>query len=146
MKILLAIIFAATAAFGNAMFALGQKNSAGVKNGFSFLAMSATVAVFLIYISAPIMGAFDFENIVRTNWRSILLSGVGLFLTYLGFNLLYSRYGVSYYILYAVLSIISTTIMIGIFWLKEPVNLYQTVAIVLAIVAVILFSIGQSKL
>ena len=127
------------------MFALGQKNSAGVKNGFSFLAMAATVAVILIYMSAPIMGAYDLGNIARDNWKSIVLSGAGLFLTYLGFNLLYTRFGVSYYILYAVLSIITTTIVIGIIWLKEPVNIYQTVAIVLAIGAVVLFSIGQSK-
>jgi len=50
------------------------------------------------------------------------LSGVGLFLTYPGFNLLYSRYGASQYVLYAVLSIITTTIIVGIWWLKEPVR------------------------
>jgi len=74
-----------------------------------------------------------------------LLSGLGLFLTYLGFNLLYSRFGASQYVLYAVLSIITTTIVVGIWWLKEPVNLYQKVAIVLAIAAVVLFSVGQTK-
>jgi drug/metabolite transporter (DMT)-like permease len=73
------------------------------------------------------------------------LSGTGLFLTYIGFNLLYSKYGASQYVLYAVLSIITTTIIVGIFWLKEPVNVYHKIAIAAAILAVVLFSIGQSK-
>jgi drug/metabolite transporter (DMT)-like permease len=47
--------------------------------------------------------------------------------------------------LYAVISIITTTIIVGILWLQEPVNLYHKLAISLAIAAVILFSIGQSK-
>jgi len=145
MKILLAITFATIAACGNAMFALGQKNSAGVQNGFLFVGMSAMVAVILAFILAPVIGTVDVTNTLKSSWKAVLLSGIGLFLTYLGFNLLYSRYGVSYYILYAVISIITTTIIIGIFWLKEPVNIYHMIAIALAIVAVILFSIGQSK-
>ncbi len=145
MKIIFAIVFAMIAACGNAMFALGQKNSTGVQNGILFVGLSAAVAVILAFIFAPMIGALDFESTLRGNWKSVLLSGIGLFLTYLGFNLLYTRYGVSYYILYAVLSIITTTIFVGIFWLKEPVNIYHTVAIGLAIVSVILFSIGQSK-
>ena len=145
MNNILAIIFAAIAACGNAMFALGQKNSVGVQNGVLFVAMSATVAVILSFLFAPMIGTLDVVNTLKGNWKSILMSGIGLFLTYIGFNLLYSRYGVSYYILYAVLSIITTTIVVGIFWLKEPVNIYQKIAIALAIVAVIMFSIGQSK-
>ncbi len=91
------------------------------------------------------IGTLDVACTLKGNWKAVLLSGIGLFLTYLGFNLLYSRYGVSHYILYAVLSIITTTIVVGIFWLKEPVNIYHIVAIALAIIAVIFFSIGQSK-
>ena len=145
MEIIFAIFFATIAACGNAMFALGQKNSAGVQNGIFFVGLSATVAVVLAFIFAPMIGTLDVESTLRDNWKALLLSGIGLFLTYLGFNLLYSRYGVSHYILYAVLSIITTTIIVGIFWLKEPVNIYHIVAIGLAIVSVILFSIGQSK-
>ena len=37
MKILLPIVFATIAAIGNAMFALGQKKSAGVENGLLFV-------------------------------------------------------------------------------------------------------------
>lgn len=145
MKSLLPVIFATIAAIGNAMFALGQKKSAGVENGLLFVGLSALVAVLLAFFFAPFVSVFDVGNTVKGSWRAILLSGLGLFLTYLGFNLLFSRYGTSQYVLYAVLSIITTTIIVGILWLKEPVNVYHKVAIAVAIVAVVLFSIGQSK-
>ncbi|MCF8094664.1 MAG: EamA family transporter [Desulfobacteraceae bacterium] len=146
MKVILAILFASTAAFGNAMFALGQRNSVGVKNGVFFVGISAMVAVILAFIFAPMIGALDVKSTIEGNWKAALLSGIGLFFTYLGFNLLYTRCGVTHYILYAVLSIITTTIVIGILWLKESVNIYQIIAIGFAIVAVVLFSIGQSKI
>jgi len=145
MKSLLPIIFAAIAAIGNAIFALGQKMSAGVKNGLLLVGVSALVAALFAFFSAPLVGAFDLGDTLKGNWKAVLLSGLGLFLTYLGFNLLYTRYGASYYILYAALSIITTTIIVGIFWLKEPVNIYHKLAIAMAMAAVVLFSIGQSK-
>jgi len=145
MKSLIPIAFATIAAVGNAMFALGQKKSTGVENGLIFVGMSALVAFLLALCFAPLTGPFDIGNTLKGNWKAVSLSGFGLFLTYLGFNLLYSRYGASQYVLYAVLSIITTTVIVGIVWLKEPVNIYQAVAIVMAIAAVVLFSIGQSK-
>jgi drug/metabolite transporter (DMT)-like permease len=145
MKILLPIVFATIAAVGNAMFALGQKKSVGVENGLLFIGVSALVAVFFAFSFAPLVGIFDVVNTLKGNWKAVFLSGLGLFLTYLGFNLLYSRYGASQYVLYAVLSIITTTIIVGIIWLKEPVNIYHKVAIVLAIISVVFFSVGQSK-
>ena len=145
MKSFLPVLFASIAAIGNAMFALGQKKSAGVDNGLLFVAVSALVAVIISFFLAPFFGTVSIESLIRENWKSVLLSGCGLFLTYLGFNLLYSRYGASQYILYAVLSIITTTIIVGIFWLKEPVNAYHKIAIAMAIAAVAFFSIGQSK-
>jgi drug/metabolite transporter (DMT)-like permease len=145
MKILLPIFFASIAAIGNAMFALGQKKSTGIENGLLFVGASALVAFLFALIFSPLVGAFDIENTLKGNWKAIILSGLGLFLTYLGFNLLYSRYGASQYVLYAVLSIITTTIIVGMFWLKEPVNVYHKVAIAMAIAAIVFFSIGQSK-
>ena len=145
MKIILPIVFAAIAAFGNAMFALGQKRSVGVENGLLFVGVSAMLAVCLALIGAPLIGSMDIVNLVKGNIKPILLSGFGLFFTYLGFNLLYSKFGASLYILYAVLSVISTTIIVGVIWLKEPVNIYHKIAIGVALISVILFSIGQAK-
>jgi drug/metabolite transporter (DMT)-like permease len=145
MKILLPIIFASIAAIGNAMFAFGQKKSSGVENGLLFVGVSALIAFLLALFFAPLVGVFDVGNTVKGHWKAVFLSGLGLFFTYLGFNLLYSRYGVSQYVLYAVISIITTTIIVGAWWLKEPVNIYHKIATAFAIVAALLFSIGQSK-
>ncbi|WP_448872601.1 EamA family transporter [Desulfobulbus propionicus] len=145
MKSLLPIIFATIAAVGNAMFALGQKTSTNAENGLLFVGLSAFVATLFAVIFAPLLGAMNIEHLLKDNWKAVLLSGIGLFLTYLGFNLLYSRYGASQYALYAVISIITTTIIVGVIWLKEPINVYHKAAIALAIIAVVLFSIGQSK-
>jgi drug/metabolite transporter (DMT)-like permease len=145
MRSILPIAFATIAAAGNAMFALGQRKSAGVENGLLFVGVSALVAVVCALVFAPMVGVFSLGNTLKGNWEAMLWSGAGLFLTYLGFNLLYARYGASQYALYAVISIITTTIIVGMWWLQEPVNMYHKIAIALAIAAVILFSIGQSK-
>jgi drug/metabolite transporter (DMT)-like permease len=143
---ILPILFAGIAAIGNAMFALGQKESSGVKNGLSFVAASAFIAFVLSTAMSASFGSFDLEAIARHHWKSVTVSGVGLFLTYFGFNLLYSRFGVSQYLLYASLSIITTTVLVGFVVLKEPVSPYRIAAIALAIAAVVLFSLGQSRL
>jgi drug/metabolite transporter (DMT)-like permease len=145
MKSLLPVVFATIAAVGNAMFALGQKKSVGVENGLLFVGLSALVAVCFALLFAPLIGAFDVGGTLRGNGKAILLSGLGLFLTYLGFNLLYSRFGASQYALYAALSILTTTILVGMVWLQEPVSASQKAAIALAVAAVILFSFGQGR-
>jgi len=145
MKILLPLCFALIAAIGNAMFALGQRRSSVVHNGLVFVGASALVAAALALAFSPLRGNADLANLLRGNSRNILLAGGGLFLTYLGFNLLYSHFGVSPYVLYAVLSILTTTVFIGIFWLREPVNGYRIAAIVLALASVLLYSLGQSS-
>ena len=82
-----------------------------------------------------------FHTILR-----LLSPACGLFLTYVGLNLLYRSFGTSPYVVYSALAIISTTVGVGFFYLKEPVNAYHVAAVLLALTAVALFSIGQSKL
>jgi drug/metabolite transporter (DMT)-like permease len=145
-KVLLPLLYALTAAVGNALFALGQKQSAAVYNSLAFVAASAFIAVTLAFLAAPFVGAPAYTTIVREHCPSLALSGVGLFLTYVGFNLLYARYGASYYVLYAVLSIVTTTLVVGVAWLKESFNIYNQMALLCAIAAVILFSVGQASM
>jgi drug/metabolite transporter (DMT)-like permease len=141
-----AIAFASVAALGNALFALGQKQSQGISNGLIFVAASALIAVVLAALWAPAFGAFDVTHLLKSHLKSVLLSGVGLFLTYLGFNLLYSRFGASQYTLYAALSIITTTIGVGYLYLKEPVNGFHLASVFACLIAIGLFAIGQSRL
>jgi drug/metabolite transporter (DMT)-like permease len=143
MKIFLPLFFALIAAVGNAMFALGQKKSAGI-NGLAFVGTSALVAALLAWSASPLLGGVNLSKLLQRNGLNILLAGSGLFLTYLGFNLLYTRFGVSQYVLYAVLSILTTTVFVGIFLLREPLNGFRIAAIVLALASIILYSLGET--
>jgi hypothetical protein len=145
-NVVLPLLFALIAAVGNAMFALGQKQSSSVENGLLFVGVSAFLAFGLSVLSSPLVGPVDVRALFRGNWKALGLSGVGLYLTYIGFNLLYSRFGASQYVLYASVSIITTTVVVGFLYLGEPMNTYHVVAILLAIAAVALFSVGQSTL
>jgi len=141
-RILLPVVFASVAAIGNALFALGQKKASGVSNGLFFVAVCAAVAVILSLALSPLLGPLGVAENLRGNGKAIALSGIGLCLTYLGFQLLYAKCGASQYVLYAVLSIITTTVLVGCCWLKEPLSLCQKIAIALALAAVVVFSLG----
>ena len=78
----------------------------------------------------------------QNDWQAVL-SGVDLFLTYLGFNLLYSKYSAPNYIMHAVLSIITTSTIVGAVIFKESSNLYHWLAFVWSSATVALFALGD---
>lgn len=145
MQIVLPILFATIAAIGNAIFAFGQKQAAGAINGLAFVGASALVATLMSLAAALLTGGGDIIPTLRSNGRAIITGGAGLFLTYVGFYLLYSRFGATHYVLYAALSILTTTVVVGMVILRESINLYHAIAIVLAVAAVIMFSVGQAR-
>lgn len=144
MKILLPIFYACIAAVGNALFAYGQKQSAAAANGLLQVGGCALVAALLAFAASPLGGSLRPQELLAHR-ATLVLSGLGLFLTYLGFHLLYSRCGVASYVLYAVLSIATTTVFVGMWLLKEPMNLYHKAAVIAAVVAVVLYSLGQAR-
>ncbi|MBS0374029.1 MAG: hypothetical protein JSR73_05585 [Proteobacteria bacterium] len=143
MNALSMIGLAALAAVGNALFALGQRQSAGTGNGLLYVAASALVACLLSLAAAPLAGRLGTAEFARLPWRGALLSGLGLFLTYLGFNVLYARFGTAPYVLYAALAIVTTTVGVGFLYLREPATGYHYVAILLAIASIAVFSLGE---
>lgn len=143
MNILGPLIFALIAAIGNAMFAAGQKKAVIFDNPFTFIALAAIICVVITVLAAPLFGQPNYSAVAKVNGWWALLSGAGLFLTYLGFYLLYSKYGASNYILYAVISIITTSLIVGVFVFKETFNMYHWLAFGSSIVTVILFSVGN---
>jgi hypothetical protein len=96
------VAFAALAALGNALYALGQRQATG--STLVVAAASALIACLLAVLAAlatvPDAGTAA-AMVARLHWRALLLSGGGLFLTYVGFNLLYTRYGAQAYVVYA---------------------------------------------
>ncbi|MCJ7703467.1 MAG: EamA family transporter [Anaerolineales bacterium] len=139
-----AFLFAGIAAIGNAFFVYGQKKAAVSNNPFIFTAGAVFICT-LAFIAAGFLfrGPGDLGYLSK-NWSSILISGIGFFITFLGFYLLYSRFGAVYYALYAALSIITTSLGVGVLVYKEPINIYQICALILSILAITLFSYGQS--
>lgn len=83
---------------------------------------------------------------ITSQWKWILLSGCGLFLTYLGFNLLYRHFGATGYVYYAVLSIITTAIVVGVIIFRERFNLFHAASAAAAVIAIILYTAGQNAL
>lgn len=138
-----ALAFALLAAIGNALFAVGQKKALPLDNPFAFIAVSAIFCVTLTLLIAPLWGMPKYAFAVKQNGGWALVSGLGLFLTYVGFYFLYSRYGTSNYILYAVLSIITTSVIVGVWLLRENFNAYHWAALVCALLTVGLFSWGN---
>lgn len=143
MNIVMPVLYALIAAIGNAVFAYAQKKSSSDENGLLIVGISALIAFIFSALFSPLMGDL---NLDKLQWKNLLIGGGGLFITYLGFYLLYSRFGVSQYVLYAVLSIITTTIIVGVLLFKEPVNIYHKVSIVLSIIAVVIYSIGEKNI
>jgi len=140
-----ALMYALLAASGNAFFALGLKKASQSENGLTFVFYAGGVTVLLALLATNILGSASLGSTLKTNWVWILISGMGLFLTLLGFSLLYTRVGATGYVLYAVLSILTTSVLVGVLILKETFNGYHWIALVLSLLTVVFFSIGESK-
>jgi drug/metabolite transporter (DMT)-like permease len=142
-NVLLPVLFAILAAVGNGFFAVGQKQAGGMANPMLYIAGSVLSAGILAALAAPFVGAVS-AQLLRQNAFYLGVSGFGLFLTYIGFVLMY-RYGASYYVVYAAASIITTSVVVGFLLYKEPVNGYHIAAVITALATVVLFSVGQAR-
>lgn len=145
MKIAGALLFAFIAALGNALFVASQKKAVGIDNGLAFIVYAVAIAFVLILMTAPLIGTPNYLYTIKTNPAWVISGGVALCMTYVGFNLLYANYGASYYILFAVMSIITTTIITGVIFFRESLNIFHWSSLFFALVTVTLFSIGSAK-
>lgn len=145
MKLLAPLLLALMAALGNALFAAAQKKIADSDNPLASVVLAALCGSALVMAVVPMFGSPQYGQLVRENGLWVLLSGVGLGLTYLAFNMLYTRYGASYYVVYAVLSIITTAIIVGFGLFREALNGYHWMAIATSIVTIILFTLGNQE-
>ncbi|NKB76559.1 MAG: EamA family transporter [Gammaproteobacteria bacterium] len=139
-------LFALLAAMGNALFVYGQRGSQASANPFQFILAALVICTILFLIfafanKAPLDGDYLLRNL-----RFILISGVGFFLTFIGFYWLYSQQGATNYIVYALLSILTTSIGVGIIIFREPFNQYHVIAGLLAVAAILSYGFGQHKL
>ena len=140
-----ALLFALIASIGNAIFVFGQKKSGVVSNPFIFIILSLLSCIVLLAIASLFFPRTNIKEYLSDNHKTILITGVGLFITYIGFYLLYSRFGASYYILYAVFSIVTTSIIVGVIYFKEGFNIYYALSILSSLVTILFFYLGKHK-
>lgn len=125
------------------MFAAGQKQASLNGSPLSFIVLASAICLLLSLIVVPGFGNTRYIFTLQANWQWVLLSGAGLFMTYLGFNLLYSNFGTSSYILYAVLSIVTTSLIAGVIVFKETFNFFHWASMFTALLTIVLFSLGN---
>jgi len=137
------LLFALAASLGNALFIYSQRASPAAPNPFLFSAgTTAFATVFCGLLSYWLRSNADVQY-VRDALPYMILSGFGVFITFVGFFILHTRYGAFQYSLVAVSSIFTVSIFVGVIVFKEPFNWVQALATVLAPGAIILFSIGR---
>ena len=138
------LMFATLAAIGNGLFVYGQRGAAAPTNPFLFVLGAMLVGAVFIGLGAIIYRSGDEVAYLAAEWWLVVVSGAGYAVTFIGFFLLYNNFGAAQYTLYAVVSILTTSLVVGVLIYKEDFNLYHAAAVVLAIAAIALFTYGNS--
>lgn len=139
LKSLLPFSFALIAALGNVFFVSGGRKVGPAANPFFFTATAMAVCLSLFLTGTVLFGLHGAGDFLRRNVWWCMLSGTGMFLTFLGFYLLYSRFDTSYYALFVVTSMLLTTLVLGVWILREPINPYGAISIAAAVVSIVFF-------
>jgi drug/metabolite transporter (DMT)-like permease len=138
------LLLALVASFGNAIFIYCQRASPPAHNQFLFSVGTLASALVWCSLAAYVMRTeFDYAY-VRISWQYMVFSGLGVFVTFIGFYLLHTQFGASQYSLVAVSSIFTVSIFVGVLLFQESFNWIQVLATLMAIGAIILFAIGRS--
>jgi drug/metabolite transporter (DMT)-like permease len=140
-----AFLIAAMAAAGNALFVFGQKRSTATDHPFLFPLFATLVCAGALALGSLILPPKGAGPLIRENLLWFALAGLGLFLTFVGFYYLFTRFGASYYALYAVLAILTTSIAVGVLVFHEPFNVYHWISIGCAIAAIVFFGLGRRE-
>ncbi len=138
-------LFASVAAIGNSIFVYAQRSATYSENPFLFVCASVLVCLAMLTLASLVYKTPGDGNYLFENWITIAISGIGLFITFLGFFLLYNKFGASQFSLYAVISILTTSFGVGILIFREPFNIYQFFGIVLAVLSIVVFAFGKAK-
>lgn len=145
-KVYKVFIFAGIAAIGNAIFVYGQRSAAVSPNPFLYMSGAILVCLLLFLLATLFSGHGEKTTYLSNNTVPIIIGGVGFFITFVGFYLMYSRVGANSYTVYATLSILTTSVGVGLLVFREPFNQYHVIAMALAILAVCFFGYGQYRL
>jgi drug/metabolite transporter (DMT)-like permease len=138
------IAIAFMAACGNALFVYGQRAAGPSANPFLFTFGATASGVAMLLVATLAWQTEGNAAYLTNNALNVGLGGIGFFVTYLGFFLLFSGYGASQYALYATFAILTTSVGIGVLVFREQLNIYQIVAMLLAVCSIALWTYGRS--
>ncbi len=145
MKFTLMFLIAFVGAFSNAMFAVGQRKATDIQNGLAFVCVCFLVSLLATYLFSYMTGPTpQYLSMIKRNYGWILLSGLGTAVLNVCLYLLFTRYGVSSYALFAIIGI-ALTALIGVFVFSEEFNFYYGLSLFFGIIAVVCFAIAKSK-
>jgi len=139
------LFFAGFAAIGNAIFVYGQRTAGISPNPFLFMSGAVTLCALFFIIASLLSNSTDSISYLQQSLWPITISAVGFFITFIGFYLMYSRVGAQSYTVYAVLSILTTSVIVGMIIFRETFNIYHVTSVGFAILAVCFFGYGQMK-
>lgn len=142
----LAIIIAIVASFGNALFAYGQVRAEVTGAPFAFIVLVQACGLLISLAILPFIPGADILTVFTQNIMWAFWTGLGLISTITCFYFLFNLFGASFYALYSVISIPITIFLVGKVLLNESINIFHVGSTVLAIGAVLLFTLGQARL
>lgn len=137
------LFFALAASLGNALFIYSQRASPQAPNPFLFSAGTVACATLFCGLASFWRRSSTDLQYIQQAWPYMILAGFGVFITFVGFFILHTRFGAFQYSLVAVSSIFTVSIFVGVVLFKEPFNWVQALATLLAVGAIVLFSIGR---
>lgn len=137
-----ALLFALLAAIGNAIFVYSQKRAELPQNPLLLLGLAALICAVLLIGSTLFLEWPHVPAYVRAHGVWVLATGIGLTITFIGFHFLFTRYGASYYSLYAMLAILTTSVGVGFLVYREQLNGYIVASTLAAVAAIVLLGIG----
>lgn len=144
MKLLYPFILALLAAIGNALVTYGQKKSSSFENPFFFGAFSLLIASVFMFLIAFLYQSKGNMAYINDNFKWFGVSAIGLVLLNVFLYLLYSHFGASYYTLYAILAIITTSIGLCVWIFHEKMNTYYWISLGFAFFTILFFMKGKS--
>jgi drug/metabolite transporter (DMT)-like permease len=139
-----AFILALTAAIGNALYAFGQKKAAPHENPFLFGVFSLLIGSLLLTSVALFFSRENVGSYFAANLKWFIISGSGYVLLNIGLYFLYRNFGASHYALYAILSIITTSILLATLVFGEKLNFYYWISFGFAILTIFFFLKSQT--
>ena len=142
----LAIVIAAVGALGNALFVYSQRRANVSDAPFVFVTLYFAFTTVFCLLTVLFLPKINVMALITQNFMWAFWTGLGLAITMISFYFLYTYFGATFYVLYSVMAILTTTLLVGGILLREPLNIFHVGAILLAIGSVLLFTLGRARL